>query len=62
MIEQYEKEYQEAKKEYDLLKQGKLVVCHFDARIIKDRYWKAYHNLNDAKTAKNFNDREHRFW
>ena len=64
MIEQYEKEYQEAKLQYDemvnLIKEGNCPM--FLSKIVKDRYREAYQNLKDAKAADNQNKSRYGFW
>lgn len=60
MIEQYEKEYQEAKVKYDALPLGNLSPVR--ANEVINRYWKAYHNLNGAKSADNQNKSRYGFW
>ena len=60
MIEQYEKEYLEAKIHYDALPFSHLTTIQINK--VKDRYWKAFHNLNGAKSADNFNKSGQGFW
>ena len=54
-IEQYEKEYQAAKADYDQFKP------RYVPKFVKDRYWKALQNLNDAKSADNQNKSRYGF-